>query len=85
MVIKKTKRLIKEYPSHTVIASLLLTIITGALCLALPICQKVSTSLIDIIFLATSLTTVTGLKTVPFDNFTHIGQCVMLVLMQIGG
>ena len=85
MVVKKTKRFIKEYPSHTVILSLVLTIIAGALCLALPICQQTATGIIDILFIATSLTTVTGLKTVPFHNFTDIGQCVMLILMQIGG
>lgn len=85
MVVKKTKRFIKEYPSHTVVLSLLVMIIAGAICLALPICQQTATSLIDVLFIATSLTTVTGLKTVPFHNFSEIGQCVMLVMMQIGG
>lgn len=85
MVVKKTKHFIKEYPSHTVLLSLITTILLGVAMLALPMCQKEAMSFIDLLFIATSLTTVTGLTTVPFHNFTMPGQCVMLVLMQIGG
>lgn len=85
MVIKKTKQFIKEYPSHTVLLSLLITIGVGALILALPICRHTSMKLIDLFFIATSLITVTGLTTVPFHDFTSTGQFVMLILMQIGG
>ncbi len=85
MVIKKTKQFIKEYPSHTVLLSLMITICLGTLILALPLSRNVPITLIDLFFISTSLTTVTGLATVPFDNFTIIGQFVMLVLMQIGG
>jgi trk system potassium uptake protein TrkH len=85
IIIKKTKHFIKEYPSHTVFLSLLVMIFTGTLILALPMCRHTSMKLIDLFFIATSLITVTGLTTVPFDHFTTTGQFIMLILMQIGG
>lgn len=85
MIVRKTKQFIKEYPSHTVLLSLVTTIILGTLLLALPICRHGSMSFIDLFFIATSMTTVTGLTSIPMQEFTTIGQCVMLVLMQIGG
>ena len=85
MVVKKTQRLIKEYPSHTVFFSLLTMISIGMLLLALPWSRHVSMNFIDLFFIATSLTTVTGLTTIPFHDFTIFGQIVMLLLMQIGG
>ncbi|MBP6869821.1 hypothetical protein KBC04_02990 [Candidatus Babeliales bacterium] len=85
MVIKRTKQFIKEYPSHTVFFTLVMTIIGGALLLALPICRNTSMEFIDLLFLSTSLTTVTGMTTVPLENFSWIGQLIMLGLMQIGG
>jgi trk system potassium uptake protein len=85
MVVKRTKHFIKEYPSHTVFLSLLFMIFAGTAILALPICRHTSMKLIDLFFIATSLLTVTGLSPVPLQDFTTIGQSVMLVLMQIGG
>jgi trk system potassium uptake protein TrkH len=85
MIIRKTKNFIKEYPSHTVFLSLITMICMGTLMLALPACRNKSITLIDLFFISTSLTTVTGLTTVPFDDFTRAGQLIMLILMQIGG
>lgn len=85
MVIKRTKKFIQDFPSHTVFMSLLVTICAGTSILSLPICRHESIKLIDLFFITTSLTTVTGLTTVPFNNFTTIGQFVMLILMQLGG
>ena len=85
MIIKKTKHFIKEYPSHTVLLSLIIMICAGALTLALPACRHIPMNLIDLFFIATSLTTVTGMTTIPWNNFTDIGQFVILILMQIGG
>ncbi len=85
MIIKKTKQFIKEYPSHTVFLSLFVMICCGALMLALPICRHETMQFIDLFFIATSLVTVTGLTTVPFQDFTTTGQLIMLILMQIGG
>ena len=85
MVVKRSKHIIKAYPSHTVLLSLIGTTILGALLLALPIARTVYIPFIDLFFTATSLTTVTGLFTVPLNNFTPFGQAILLVLMQIGG
>lgn len=85
MVVKKTKQFIKEYPTHTVFFSLIMTIFIGALLLGLPICRNSPIKFIDRLFIATSLTTVTGMTTIPFQNFTSTGQIIMLILMQIGG
>jgi len=85
MVLKKAKYFIKEYPSYTILVFLVATIIFGAMALALPICHNGSMSLLDILFTSASLTTVTGLEVVSFQNFTWVGKCIMLFLMQIGG
>ncbi|MGZ6250737.1 MAG: TrkH family potassium uptake protein [Candidatus Chromulinivorax sp.] len=85
MIIKHTKNFIKEYPTHTVLLSLILTILVGAATLALPICRHSAIDIIDLIFVTTSLITVTGLTPVSFETFTTTGQAIMLVLMQLGG
>jgi len=85
MAIKRTKLLIKEYPSHTVLLSIILTICAGTLLLALPICRHKYIDWIDLFFTSTSMTTVSGLRTVPLSDFTSYGQWVILFLMQIGG
>jgi len=79
------KRLLHRYPGRVILASFLLTIMTGTLFLALPICQATPTKFFDIFFSVCSATTVTGLLTVPITNFTTIGHIVILTLMQIGG
>lgn len=85
MAIKRTKQLIKDYPSHTVFASLFSMICIGTALLALPICRTKSMNFIDLFFTATSMTTVTGLFTVSIHDFTIYGHTVMMILMQIGG
>ena len=63
-------------------------IMTGALLLTLPIASRDGQSepFFNCLFTATSATCVTGLIVV--DTFTHwtlFGQCVILLLIQIGG
>lgn len=63
-------------------------IITGTLLLMLPISSRTgqATSFLDALFTATSASCVTGLVTV--DTYTHwsiFGQCVVLLMIQIGG
>ena len=73
-------------PTKILLISLVLVIIVGAILLKLPICNKQSIKTIDSIFVATSATCVTGLTTiVPIEQFTIIGQVVLLLLIQIGG
>ena len=85
MIVKYSKTFFKNYPSVAVILSLLLLTIVGTLLLALPIARTTSISLIDLFFTSTSLTTVTGLLTIPLSHFTAFGQFIILLLMQIGG
>ncbi len=68
--------------------SFLIVILIGASLLSLPISSKTGTftNFLDCLFTATSATCVTGLVVV--DTFTHwtiFGQCVILLLIQIGG
>lgn len=73
-------------PTKILLISLVLVIIIGALLLKLPICNNNPIKTIDSIFVATSATCVTGLTTiVPIEQFTIIGQVVLLALIQIGG
>ena len=80
----KIKR--KIGPTKILLISLVLVIIIGAVLLKLPICNNNPIKTIDAMFVATSATCVTGLTTiVPIEQFSIIGQVVLLVLIQIGG
>lgn len=72
-------------PGQIVLFSMLITIILGTVLLALPFAQETPTSFIDLFFTATSATCVTGLFTMPLDNFTLFGKSIILLLIQIGG
>lgn len=61
------------------------TILVGTFLLALPISRITTIPLIDLFFTATSATCVTGLFTIPLEQFTVFGQCIILLLIQIGG
>ncbi len=68
-----------------ILFALLCTILIGTALLALPISRHVSMSFIDLFFTSTSVTCVTGILTVPIEQFTFFGHCVILGLIQIGG
>jgi len=85
MAMKRTKQFIKDYPSHIVFLSLLTMIGCVTAILALPICRTTDINLIDLIFTATSLTTVTGSLTIPLSSFSTFGHGIMIVIMQICG
>ena len=73
-------------PTKILLISLVLIIIIGAFILKLPICNQKNIKTIDAIFVATSATCVTGLTTIiPIEQFTFIGQVILLALIQIGG
>lgn len=73
-------------PTKILLISLIAVIIIGTLILKLPICNNYPIKTIDSLFVATSATCVTGLTTiVPIEQFTTIGQVVLLALIQIGG
>lgn len=85
MIVKHSKKFFKNYPSYAILISLLCLTIIGTILLALPISRTVSIPLIDLFFTSSSITTVTGLLTIPLDSFTIFGKCIILLLMQIGG
>lgn len=73
-------------PTKILLISLIAVILIGAFILKLPICNNQPIKLIDSFFVATSATCVTGLTTiVPIEQFTLVGQIVLLALIQIGG
>jgi len=73
-------------PTKILLLSLLLVIMIGAILLNLPICNNKPIKIIDTIFVATSAVCVTGLTPiVPVEQFSIIGQIVLLTLIQIGG
>lgn len=67
------------------IVGFLLMILVTALILELPICHKTNLSLIDAIFESASMVTATGSTVVDISQeFTFVGQLVMLIAMEIG-
>lgn len=85
MITQHGKKFIKYYPQHMILLSLFGATIAGALLLALPISRIKDVGFIDLLFTSASLTTVTGILTVPLDHFSDIGHIIMLVLIQLGG
>lgn len=80
----KTKK--KRVPTKTLLLSIIAMIVIGALHLSLPICNKQPIEMIDLLFLSTSAVCVTGLTpVVPIEQFTIVGQVILLILIQIGG
>jgi trk system potassium uptake protein TrkH len=64
----------------------IVVIFLGGLFLSLPICHIGELKFIDAIFTAASATCVTGLiVTSTSENFTFLGELVILTLIQIGG
>lgn len=72
-------------PARLLLSSVVFTIGGGAALLALPICRVTEIPFLDLLFTATSATTVTGLTTIPLEQFTRYGHLVIMILMQIGG
>jgi len=72
---------------RNIILTITLTICTGALVLKIPISTQAGhIPWIDALFTATSAVCVTGLAVVDTGTcFTFFGQCVILILIQIGG
>ena len=66
--------------------SYLMVVFIGAVVLMLPFAHVGKLTFIDALFTSTSATCVTGLvvKVTP-EDFTFFGQCVIVLLMQVGG
>lgn len=79
---------VKLAPAQIVMLSFTGLILFGTLLLALPVSavDGKEISLTDAFFTATSATCVTGLSTLSIsENFSFIGQVIVLLLIQIGG
>jgi trk system potassium uptake protein len=72
--------------SQFIVYGFLALVVGGTALLELPWATKDGISLINVFFVAVSCGTVTGLSTVAIpETFTHFGEVVMMVLMQLGG
>jgi len=81
---KKTNKYIG--PTKTLLLAIIAVIVIGALLLSLPIANKQPIQMIDTLFVSTSAVCVTGLTTViPIEQFSIVGQMILLALIQIGG
>lgn len=73
-------------PPIVLAAGFLCLILFGTLLLSLPIATHSPITVFAALFTATSAVTVTGLNIIdPGSTFTHFGQIVLAVLIQIGG
>ena len=64
----------------------IIIILLGAILLSLPICHIGELKFIDALFTAASATSVTGLiVTSTSENFTFLGEFIILALIQMGG
>ena len=72
-------------PGVLMLFSFLVVIAIGYVLLGLPMMRVAECSRMDLWFIATSATCVTGLAVVPISSFTLLGKCVILFLIQIGG
>jgi trk system potassium uptake protein len=79
------KKLSHIAPGFIVFLSFVVVILLGTFALMHPACRLQPMSFLDLLFTATSVTCVTGLFTVPINQFTTIGHAVILALIQIGG
>lgn len=80
-----SNKLFYSAPERIILLSFLSTIVIGTVLLSLPCSRFEPMSFLDLLFTATSATCVTGLFTIPLQQFTTIGHSIILCLMQIGG
>jgi trk system potassium uptake protein len=72
--------------SRLIVYGFFALVAAGTALLMLPWSTRSGISFVDALFVATSCTTVTGLTSVDIlGTFTHFGELVMMVLIQLGG
>ena len=83
---EEVKRKTRLKPTQSLIIGIILIILIGAIILKLPICNNRPIKFVDSLFISTTSVCVTGLTTVVIaEQFTVIGQVVIMILIQIGG
>ena len=86
METEEFKKKHKLNPTQTVLIGVIVIILVGAILLKLPICNNKPIKFIDSLFISTTSVCVTGLTTIVVaEQFTIIGQIVIMCLIQIGG
>lgn len=82
-MIERVKRM---HPAKAAALGYAWYVAAGWIVLCLPICQRAVTSSLDNLFTAMSAVSTTGLVTVSVsDNYSILGQIVVLLLIQLGG
>ena len=83
---EETEKKIRFTPTQSLVLGIILIILIGAIILRLPICNNKPIKFIDSLFISTTSVCVTGLTTVVIaEQFTIVGQLVIMLLIQIGG
>ena len=83
---EETKKKTRLSPTQSLVIGIILIILIGAIILRLPICNNKPITFIDSLFVSTTSVCVTGLTTVVIaEQFTILGQLVIMLLIQIGG
>jgi len=86
-LIRSLKDLLRQmHPVKLVLLGYLSYVLIGWIFLSLPLSQSIHTSALDNLFTATSAISTTGLATVSTsDNYSFLGELIILILIQLGG
>ncbi|MGR3501694.1 TrkH family potassium uptake protein [Pseudaestuariivita sp.] len=75
-----------DNPARSLLLGYIAYMLVGTVLLLLPIAQETPQSPLDVLFIATSAVSTTGLVTIdPGTSFTLFGEAVILGLIQLGG
>lgn len=72
-------------PPRLMFASIVIAIAIGTVLLKLPFSHIREISWIDALFTSATCLCTSGLMTIPSTEFTFLGQCILLLLIQVGG
>ncbi|MBN1464666.1 potassium transporter KtrB [candidate division KSB1 bacterium] len=76
----------KMHPVKVALLGYLSYVLIGWIVLSLPFAQSKETAILDNLFTATSAISTTGLTTVSTsDNYSFLGELIVLILIQLGG
>ncbi len=77
---------VSKTPQMNLVWGFFLYTLIGFGLLSLPIFHKTSVGVLDNLFISTSAISTTGLVTVSvYDSYNFFGQCIVMILFQIGG
>ena len=83
---KEYNKKAKLNPTRSLVIGIVIIILLGGIILNLPICNNRPIKFIDALFVSTTSVCVTGLTTVVIaEQFSIVGQIVIMILIQIGG